>query len=130
MDTYTQAGTAKPKRRYLSVELKRRIVEESLAAGASVAQVARAHGLNANLVFNWRRRYQTGQLAGRDVAKLLPVRVSPESLAPSTISSREASNPRFVASGTIHIQLQQAQVRVEGNVDPMLLRVVLESLGR
>jgi len=36
-------------------EEKRRIVEETLKPGASVAIVARAHVVNANLVFGWRR---------------------------------------------------------------------------
>ena len=35
---------------YRGIEEKRRIVEETLAEGASVALVARAHGVNANLV--------------------------------------------------------------------------------
>jgi hypothetical protein len=30
--------------------------------------------------------------------------------------------------GAIHIQLQHAQVRVEGSADPVLLRVLLECL--
>jgi Transposase len=37
-----------------SVAERRRIVEEILAPGASVARVARAHGVNANQVFGWR----------------------------------------------------------------------------
>ena len=37
------------KRQRRSPELKRQIVEETLAPGASVARVARAHGVNANL---------------------------------------------------------------------------------
>ncbi len=73
MDTYTQAIT--PKRRYRALEEKRRIVEETLVEGASVALIARAHGVNANLVFNWRRQYQAGRL-GSGRAELLPVRVT------------------------------------------------------
>jgi transposase len=69
MDTYTEAVT--PKRRYRGLEEKRRIVEETLAEGASVALIARAHGVNANLVFNWRKLYQAGRL-GSGRAKLLP----------------------------------------------------------
>jgi transposase len=53
MDTCTQAVPAK--RRYLALEEKRRIVEETFVERASVARIAQAHGLNANLVFNWRR---------------------------------------------------------------------------
>jgi transposase len=53
MDTYTQPVARK--RRYLELEQKRRIVEETLAEGASVSQIARVHGVNANLVFDWRK---------------------------------------------------------------------------
>jgi len=126
MDTYTQP--VRPKRRYLALEQKRRMVQETLAEGASVAQIARAHGVNANLLFNWRRLYRAGQLCGQGGNKLLPVRVTPEDTPrPPTpaVSASLASSP-----GTIHIQLQDVQVRVEGSADPGLVRVVLECLGR
>src|SRR5437667_11024020 len=45
-----------------SIAEKRRIVEETLVEGASVARVARAHGVNANQVFGWRRLYLAGRL--------------------------------------------------------------------
>ena len=41
-------------RRWRTVSEKRRIVELTLEPGASVAEVARAHGMNANQVFKWR----------------------------------------------------------------------------
>lgn len=40
-------------RRRWSVEQRQRIVAEALAPHASVAEVARRHGLNANLIFKW-----------------------------------------------------------------------------
>jgi hypothetical protein len=43
-------------RRRHDAELKRRVLEECAAPGASVANVAMAHGLNANLVHKWRRQ--------------------------------------------------------------------------
>ncbi len=52
------------KRRRYSIAEKRRMVEESFQAGASVARVARAHGDNANQVFGWRRLYHRGRLGG------------------------------------------------------------------
>jgi transposase len=59
MDTSTQIVTAKmtptSKRQRRSITEKRRIVEETLADGASVARVARANGVNANQVFYWRK---------------------------------------------------------------------------
>ena len=127
MDTYTQPVPAK--RRYLPLEEKRRIVEETLVEGASVAGVARTHGLNANLVFNWRRRYQKGLLCRRGTPKLLPLKFTAESSPALTVSWDEAGQAR-TPSGAIHIQLQGAQVRVEGSVDAGLVRVVLECLWR
>ncbi|HET7879878.1 MAG TPA: transposase [Acetobacteraceae bacterium] len=45
----------KRSRRSWSDEDKRRIVEEAIAPGASVANIARRYGVNANLLFNWRK---------------------------------------------------------------------------
>ena len=58
MDTSTQAVA--PKRQYRALEEKRRIVEETLAEGASVAGVARAHGVDANLVFKLAQAVSSG----------------------------------------------------------------------
>jgi transposase-like protein len=82
MDTSPQADTTTipdnhaesvARRRYRSVEEKRRIVEKTLVKGASVARVAQEHGVNANLLFNWRKLYSKGRLGGR-AKKLLPAR--------------------------------------------------------
>ncbi len=119
-----------------SIAEKRRIVEETLAEGASVARIARAHGVNANQVFGWRRLYWSGRLGEqRATMKLLPVRVS-ESLPPvTTHASGEAATSIEVANpksnpGRIHIELRQAKVRIEGDADPGLVRVLLECLAR
>src|SRR5467141_4355274 len=63
-------------RRRRSVEEKRRIVEETLEAGASVARVARRHAVNANQVFYWRKKYREGRLGKGRSSTLLPVAVS------------------------------------------------------
>jgi transposase len=42
------------KRRSWTRNEKRLIVEESLEQGASIAEVARRHEVNANLLFTWR----------------------------------------------------------------------------
>lgn len=116
-----------PQRQRRSIAEKRRIVEETLAPGASVARVARAHGINANQVFGWRRLYLAGRLgAQKPGMKLLPVQVS-EKAAAVAIEQRPADFPP-AQPGTIHIELRQAQVRIEGNADPALVRVLLECL--
>jgi len=66
-----------------SIAEKRRIVEETLAPGASVARVARTHGINPNQVFGWKRRYLAGRLGEpKQGIKLLPVQVSESTSAP------------------------------------------------
>ena len=50
------------------------MVAETLEAGASVAAVARRHGLNANIVFLWRGDPRFGP--GRDAPSFLPVEVT------------------------------------------------------
>src|SRR5713101_2866998 len=118
MDTSTQVtelipvksptGT-KPKRQYRTIDEKRQIVEETLAEGASVARVARAHGINANQVFGWRKLYLEGRLGSASRAiKLLPVRVSESSPSLATTTSGECSpSVDFAKSapGTIHVEL-------------------------
>lgn len=117
-----------PQRQRRSIAEKRRIVEATLVEGASVAREARAHGINANQVFGWRRLYLAGRLGERKPAmKLLPVcvRESLPATLPAERSSADFSKPQL---GTIHIELRQAQVRIEGSADPALVRVLLECL--
>ena len=116
--------------------ISEKIVKLSLQPGVSVAEVARTHGVNANQVFGWRRLYLSGRLGEqRATMKLLPVRVS-ESLPPvTTHASGEAATSIEVANpksnpGRIHIELRQAKVRIEGDADPGLVRVLLECLAR
>jgi transposase len=69
------------KRRYRPKEERRQIVEETLQPGASVAVIARPHGVNANQVFHWRKLYREGRLDAPPPAQLLPVR-EPSSALP------------------------------------------------
>jgi transposase len=120
------ASTVSRQRR--SIAEKRRIVEETLVEGASVARVARAHGVNANQVFYWRKLFQAGRLGATDAVRLLPVRVTREGALPLTTSPLAPPSSPPSPSGTIHIELRQAQVRIEGHADPTLVRVLLECL--
>ena len=119
------------KRRRYSIAEKRRIVEETFDPGASVARVARAHGVNANQVFGWRRLYQGGRLGGAapvpPAAKLLPVAIAepPSTVVPALAPPAE---PTPVQPGTIHLQIPRGRLRIEGAVDPEALRVILQCL--
>jgi transposase len=127
VDTSEHVTVREGKRRFRTVEEKRRIVEEALQPGASVARVARAHGVNANQLFGWRRLYQQGRLE-RKVAtpSLLPVRVIGGVV---TEAERSTGTPtRRTPSGVIHIELPKGQLRIAGRVDAEALCVVLEKL--
>lgn len=72
------ANRGKRKRRSYSTAFKRRVVAETMQPGASVAEVARRHGLNANMVFLWRGDPRFGP--GREAAAFLPVEINPDQL--------------------------------------------------
>ena len=52
-----QVVRAPRRRREHSAEFKRDLVARSLESGVSVAAIAMDNGINANLLFGWRRRY-------------------------------------------------------------------------
>jgi transposase-like protein len=54
------------------------MVAESFAPGASVSKVAQRYGVNANLLFTWRRRDARSATSGVEAVELLPVRVEDE----------------------------------------------------
>ena len=66
------------KRRSWALEEKRRIVDESLEDGASIAEVARRYDLNANQLFTWRRQFGVEPTALQELAPILPVTITPD----------------------------------------------------
>ena len=63
------------RRRTWSADQKQRIIAESFAPGASVAEVARRYGLNANMLFTWRRRERADVNDVGKTVSIVPVRV-------------------------------------------------------
>ena len=113
----------RPTRRHRSKQERRQIAEESLQPGVSVAVVARRHGVNANQVFHWRKLLSQGGLDVKpNPVQLMPVRIIGV--------GEDKSLPVHQQSGVIQIELGRARIRVEGSVDPDMLRTVLEQLGR
>lgn len=55
--------TGPARRRRWTTEQKLRIIEESYLPGASVSEVARRHGVAANLLFRWRKLLTDGGTA-------------------------------------------------------------------
>jgi transposase len=115
------------KRRYRSTEEKRAIIEETLRPGASVAVVARAHQVNANQLFHWRKLYRAGLLNPETGGvRLLPVRVREDvEKGEGAVVKREAAEV-----GTIEVSLARSQVRIVGQASAELVCAILECLSR
>ncbi len=78
-------------RRRHGAQLKAQVIAECVAPGASVASVALAHGLNANLVHRWRRIAQ-GRELDRHVARrgeeFVALPIAAPAVAPSLVDIR------------------------------------------
>ena len=139
MDTSVERTTDRlgrptgPRRKYTTTE-KLAILAETRRRGASVAEVARAHGINANLLFGWRRLERRGALRSEssESTTLLPVRIESPTVVPRR-RRREVANgaDREPTDGVIEIEFGGGvRVRLRGAVDSALLARVLEALRR
>lgn len=87
MDTMANAMLAqRPLRRQYSQQLKTQVVQECRLRGASVAGMALAHGINANIVHRWLREHASSSLVVEPQA-FVPVKLQ----EPTTQAN--ASNP-------------------------------------
>ncbi|MGF6918804.1 IS66-like element accessory protein TnpA [Paraburkholderia sp. 40] len=132
--TLTQSAEKKPGSRTgrpnYPRELRERLAAAACEPGVSVAKLARENGINANMLFTWRRRYladQQAQSAGL-VPVVLPSDAPTEAVAsaPGTPQAQGANPVSPV--GTIEIRIGRAVVKVDGLVDADMLRIVLGSL--
>ena len=64
-------------RRHYSAELKTQVMAECGAPGASVAKVAMAHELNANIVHGWRKLAREASAPPVPAPQFVPVPMSP-----------------------------------------------------
>jgi len=117
-----------PKRRFRSKQERRGIVEETLKPGASVSQIARAHDINANQVFAWRKLYREGRLeVPESSGDLVPVKIA-ETV--DRLLSRSHRRNKAIRTGIIDIDFGHARIRIEGTADPDCVRAAVEGLIR
>jgi transposase len=109
--------TKQPKRRQYSEALKRQMVAETQAPGASVSVVARRHDVNSNQLFRWRR--QLLPKAAVESGAMVPVEIAADGDRPR----------RPDRDGVIEIAFGcGARVRLRGEVSSETLRQVIELL--
>jgi transposase len=108
-------------RRFWSAEEKRRMVAESFAPRASVSKVAQRYGVNANLLFTWRRHQ--GKSDRLEPIKLLPVTVADEGTAASAATQSHLGRMEIVLVGG-------ERIIVGADVDASSLARVVKALSR
>ena len=110
------------RRRSWTRDEKRRIVDESLQDGASIAEVARRHELNANLLFTWRRQMGVEPTERKDPVEIVPV----------TIARGFATEGHCPdAAGRMEIVLSEGdRIIVWADVETAALARVLKALSR
>jgi len=112
------------RRRFWSSDEKRRIVAESTAPGGSVSKVAQRHGVNANLLFTWRRRQaRDAATGGLEPLKLLPVTVAEGGMAAAPLALTTAGRMEIGLAGG-------ARIVVGADVDAAALARVVNVLSR
>ena len=104
-------------RRRWSADERARILEEAMAPGAVVSEVARRNGMSPQHLFTWRR--QARREADDHPLAFTPVVVSPDTPQPTPAASCEA---------IIEIVVGDAVIRVPPGVDGATLAFVLQTL--
>lgn len=109
---------------------KQELVRQSMEPSASVSAIAMRSGINANMLFKWRREHVRAA-GGSTAAVLLPVTVQPVSgdkamtTSMGLVPPQSRSAPR---SSVIELEFAGAQLRLRGAVDEDSLCSVLRAL--
>ena len=115
-------------RRRWSDEAKRALVAETEQAGETVTSVARRRGVNASMLFAWRKQLLTGSAPSGDAPAVPAPSFMPLAIASSAPPS---PLPRLSSASTIELQFADgAHVKIVGAPDPDLVAAVLKGLPR
>jgi len=115
----------KRSRRSWPVAFKKRVVAEASQPGVSAAWIARQYDLNANLLFNWKKKYGVA-------ANLIPVEIVPETSL--TISSHKKPPARLtepVSPDRFNLEIELpcgAQPRCGADIEPAAIGRALSAL--
>lgn len=123
MSTVTVLAGPERRRRWTSAE-KARIVEESLAPEASVAEVARRHDVHPNLLHLWRRQARNLALVRTDDAAADEVQFAAVTVTPEERGS-------VVPSSVIEIEFTDGtRLRITGSAEPATVSALMKALAK
>lgn len=114
-------------RRTYTAEFKRAVVTQCIESGMSLASVAMAHRINANLARRWVVAHRRGQpkATSKEAVALLPVTI--EAKGGAEVETDQRTPP---STGTIELEVYGARIRLRGGVDVASLRSVLDVLAQ
>ncbi len=115
-------------RRTWSADAKARILEETLAPGAVVSEIARRHGLTPQQVFTWRREARRAQETMDERVAFVPAVL--DTAAAQTASSvvGQRSRAPWGEGASIEVELAGALVRIGPHAGETAITAVIRAL--
>jgi transposase len=113
-------------RRRWSADDKARIVEESLAPGATVSEVARRHDIRPQQLFGWRRGVRTVEPA--PPMTFVPALIEPPALPAPPRPKRPRQRGRRRGDGGIELEIDGVVMRVARGADAKTVAAVIRAL--
>jgi transposase len=123
--------TGTGRRRRFSDDDKARIMEETLAPGVFVSEVARRHGLSPQQLFGWRRQARLPAATSTDAEAPRFVPAVVEAQMPERTVRRQRRGPTRQADrtgGIIEIEIDGVTVRVGRGAEAKTVTAVLRAL--
>jgi transposase len=113
-----------------STAFKLALVKQTLQPGASVARIAREHGVNANQVFAWRKLHREGLLdpSADASAAMLPVTITAPDSQSGDSSCSSSLKPE--TASILRLECAKGCLIIEGVPDSGILDRVLDRLLR
>lgn len=128
----SQPSSGRRRRPNFTPEFKRHLVELSMQPGINIAQLAREHGINDNLLFNWRRKHQEEQGENRQNAALvlMPVEIAEPRSAIVDATPLQPAQVEPDSALCCEVVLPGGTVKLSGALSPALLRMLFDELKR
>jgi transposase len=115
--------TSVERRRRWSAAEKARLVAVMNEPGAVVTEIARTEGVDASLLYRWRRQFA----AEREMTAFVPVRISPDLNEAASATAPVCAPPPARSSITIAFG-EQVRMTIEGAPDSTTLAKVIGAL--
>ncbi len=110
------------------IEFKRRLAQLASEGEVSVSRLAQEHGVNANLLFKWRRHYLAGLFdESATPPALLPVTIKRESAERAQAEAQQSVSD-LSADADVEIAFTDCTLRIRRAADMTMIGAILTLL--